>query len=384
VPPFDPGTTAESNLASTVGVPPESSVILDMANRTIPYRFDGQADWEALARYLAGESNPQEAAEIQRWLAEDPSRAAALAELDRLLTPKRVAPTVPVDVEGALERVRSRLEEPVVHSLAARKSAPEPQARSTAWVLARRAAAVAALLVGPALVYTMVSVDREEAALANVVHTTSTGERDSLTLADGTRVLLGPATELTVLAGYGDDVRELRLVGEAMFQVEHDAGRPFVVQVPGAAIEDLGTAFSVRTGSEQGVRVVVTEGSVRLRPAGGQPDDGVVLREGDLGTLAAGSEPAVQRGAATADDLSWTRGVLTFRDATISEVRSELRRWFGIELRLRDPGFADRHLTATFQDESVEQVANVIALALGGRAEVRADTAIIHPLEEPR
>src|SRR5690606_25906446 len=115
--------------------------------------------------------------------------------------------------------------------------------------------------------------------------------------------------------------------------------------------------------------------------AGAGPEDGVILREGDRGTLAAGAEPAVERGAATPDDLSWTRGVLTFRDASIAEVRSELRRWFGLELRVRDPAMASRHLTATFEDETVEQVANVIALALGGRAEVRADTAIIHPAE---
>src|SRR5690606_14948817 len=104
-----------------------------------------------------------------------------------------------------------------------------------------------------------------------------------------------------------------------------------------------------------------------------------ILREGDRGTLAAGADPTVERGGATPDDLSWTRGVLTFREASLAEVRSELRRWYGVELRVRDPELADRHLTATFEDETVEQVANVIALALGGRAEVRSDTAIIHP-----
>jgi len=348
-----------------------------------PVDFENPVDWEALARYLSGESSTEEVAAIDAWLTRDPSRAALFGALDRALEPRLVAPRPEVDVEAALSRVRERIDQPAVHSIAERRGAAFAPRRDWRHV-GRRVAAVAALLVGPVLVYSLATRDGAGPVSQPAVYATTTGQRDSLDLPDGSRLILGPESELTVLAGFGGDSRELVLVGEAMFDVEHDDARPFLVHVPGGTVEDLGTAFSVRTGSEHGVRVIVTEGSVRLRTIGMPAEDGLILVAGDRGAIPAGGDPSAERGAATQDDLSWTRGVLTFRDAPMSEVRAELRRWFGIDLRLSDPIFADQLLTASFENESIEQVVSVIALALGGRSEMRADTAFIHSIEETR
>jgi ferric-dicitrate binding protein FerR (iron transport regulator) len=94
-------------------------------------------------------------------------------------------------------------------------------------------------------------------------------------------------------------------------------------------------------------------------------------------TLAGDAPAIVARGGATADDTAFTRGALVLRDAPLSQVATELRRWYGIELRLTDSATARRRLTATFAGESPEQAMAIIGAALGARIERRGDTVIV-------
>jgi transmembrane sensor len=71
------------------------------------------------------------------------------------------------------------------------------------------------------------------------------------------------------------------------------------------------------------------------------------------------------------------RDSLVFRDAPMSEVRSDLQRWYGIVLRVEDSALARQHLTMTFAGDRVEQVLRVIGLGLGADVERRGDTAIV-------
>jgi transmembrane sensor len=170
--------------------------------------------------------------------------------------------------------------------------------------------------------------------------------------------------------------------------VVHDEQRPFSVRAGSAVVEDLGTAFAVRRDADE-VRVVVTDGSVllqgpgdgrqgdsRTRQAERRPERGVVLKAGDRGTVGRDGRSVAEPAAATPEDLAWTRGRLWFQNAPLARVRSDLRRWYGIELQV-DSSLAGRHLTASFAGEPVQQVLDVIALALGARIERRGDTAVV-------
>ena len=62
----------------------------------------------------------------------------------------------------------------------------------------------------------------------------------------------------------------------------------------------------------------------------------------------------------------------------LSTVRSELRRWYGIDLQI-DSSFASRHLSMTFDGESVDRVLEVIGLSLGAEVQRQGNTAVIKP-----
>lgn len=316
------------------------------------------ADWDKLGRYLAGESSPGEAAEVRRWLETHPSDARVLAALDaatRQISAERV------DVEAALRRVKGR-------PVAAAPKSPARFARYSMRVEAI-AAAAAILLVAGVFLFRRIDVARQPATL--ITYSTGIGQRDSIQLSDGTTVLLGPASRVAVRN------RHVELTGEAYFKVVHDDARPFTVRAGDATIRDVGTEFSVHSDASGGgpVRVVVREGSVELTYAA----DVVTLSPGDVGVVARGGRVQASRGTATADDLAWTRGQLVFRNAPVSELAGDLRRWYGVELRVTDSALLARHFTGTFVAEPRSRVVDVIALALGARVERRGDTTYLIP-----
>ena len=353
-----------------------------MPNET-PNPLDDSADWEAIARYFAGECTPDEAAAVQRWLDTHPDEASALSSLNDATGLLASATPANLDVEAALKRVSERRDAANVIPIGSRRPARTPPPRVAVPVrrwrtLALPAAAAAVILIGGGLWWHSRQTPGYTPALAAQVFATNVGQRNSVRLADGTRVLLAPESRLTVAMGYGNTVREVELTGEAFFDVRHDAARPFVVHAGSADIRDLGTTFTVRVGGDSGVRVAVTSGSVSLAPATASPNAAVVLRPGDAGTLGLDGRTLVERGGTAEPDTAWTRGRLVFREAPVSSVRSELRRWYGIDLVI-DSAFASRHLSMTFDGDSADRVLEVIALSLGAEVQRQGNTAVIKP-----
>lgn len=338
--------------------------------------------WERIARYLDGEASPAEARELERWLAEDPAREALVERLRATLdeagyaSPPAGAPDL--DVEAALARVHDRMDEAAaterVRPIA---SAPSRRRYARLWrsTPIRAAAALFLLLTGQAIYRALRPGSDLPPTAAALNFETPVGRGDTIQLADGSTVMLAPASRLGVTAGYGRDQRSVTLEGVAWFEVVHD-GPDFTVLAGDALVTDLGTAFTVRADPGDPVRVTVTAGRVRLAVNTGT-DSGVILDAGQSAVLAGGR---VRRAPGdTAAALAFARGRLVFADASFPQVAAELRRWYGVHLVAGDPALAARHLTSEFQGEPLESVISVIALALDARPETRGDTIVLHP-----
>jgi transmembrane sensor len=353
-------------------------------NPSTPDQPDSPNDWEAIARYLAGESSPAESERIALWLAENPSDANVVAALDKAMASLALREAADVDVESALQRVAVRRDAPesLVKPQSQRRRPTRRIAQTTTspWRLVSLLAAAAVIILAARTVLQRNSGAKpspaEIAGGGSRTFTTPVGKRDSLRLVDGGRVILGPASQLIVAANYGQRVREVELHGEAYFDVVHDTTRPFVVHAGAATIRDIGTAFAVRNDSGAPVQVVVTSGSVALR-SGSSNDSGAVLAAGDVGVVRPDGRVSAQHEASTSLYLAWMRDSLVFREAPIAEVSADLRRWYGIVLRVDDSSMARRHLTMTFAGDPLDRVLRVIGLELGADVEHRGDSAII-------
>ncbi|CAN5386044.1 FecR domain-containing protein [soil metagenome] len=339
-------------------------------------------DWDAVARFVAGEGTPDERAAMAHMLAQHPSRAALL---DVLIQAGRagepVAPTS-AEVEIALASVRSRAALDARTASAPRRAAVVSlDAYRTRWHRARLSAAAAVLLVaGAGLVWRAIAKRAPNASAADQSsYATAPGVMDSLTLPDGSRVLLGPGSRLTLAAGFRSGAREMSLAGEARFTVVHDTAHPFVIHTSSATVRDVGTVFSVHSDEAEGARVVVSEGVVEVQAKSGVSRQ--TLGVGDVAVIAVGGAIQVQRAAAGLDDLAWTQGRLVFRDASVTQVAADLRRWYGVEVKV-DSVFAKRPVTANFdRGISAPDVARIIAATIGGT--VREEGSVLHIIPVP-
>ena len=338
-------------------------------------------DWDAVARFVAGEGTEDERAATARLLGEHPARAALVEVLMQVsLVGEPLAPTS-AEVEAALASVRSRALIEQRSGGARRGSVVALDAYRVRWQRARLSAAAAVLVVAGAGLIWRVAANRgaDSRAPDRTSYATGPGAMDSLTLPDGSRVLLGPGSRLDLLSSFKSGAREMSLAGEARFTVAHDTIHPFVIHTVSATIRDVGTVFSVHSDAAEGDRVVVSEGAVEVQANSGASRQ--TLRAGDVGVVAAGGAMQVQRAAAGSDDLAWTHGRLVFRDASVTQVAADLRRWYGVEVQV-DSVFAQRPVTANF-DRAIAglDVARIIAASIGGT--VREEGGVLHIISIP-
>lgn len=335
---------------------------------------DSFPDWEALARYVAGESGPREREEIARFLEANAREREVVERLSAMIDRARPASIPQGEIEAALSQMRRRMHKPVV---ATPRFARSPLGVSaSSWI--SMAAAVTGILAGSLLwLRSTARFDPQSAPAVAQHYRTVLGQADSLRLLDGTRVVLAPQSELIVPFGYGDSEREVELRGAAFFDVVHDDSRPFSVKSGGATIRDIGTVFTVRNDVDGSLRIAVQEGAVLVQREGSSTDEGVLLHEGDLATMAPGEGFIAKRGVVDENESAWTTGRLVFRDASLSDVSSELSRWYGVELQAADSVMASRHLTAEFRGEPLDQIVRELSLALGAVVDRRGDTLVV-------
>lgn len=185
---------------------------------------------------------------------------------------------------------------------------------------------------------------------------TGAGQRQTVQLADGSRIDLNGGTRLTLDRANARFARLER--GEALFTVVHDDQRPFEVEAGGALLRDMGTVFNVE--SRDGVMEVgVAEGAVLFNP----DREAVNLTPG-MTLRAARGEAVVSR--AQPDAITgWREGRLTYASAPVADVAADLSRNLGVPVAAAGE-IAARPFTGVIRlDRQPEQDVRRAALLMG-------------------
>ena len=158
------------------------------------------------------------------------------------------------------------------------------------------------------------------------VEQTAPGETRMIALEDGSRIDLagGSLIELD-----RDNPRFARLErGRALFTIRHDEANPFRLEAGEDTLVDAGTVFDVAL-DEGDIAVAVGEGAVIFNPE----RQAVRLAPGDMLRSARGSDDYERVAVAPTQVGEWTEGRLTFNDAGLDEVATELSRATGMAFR---------------------------------------------------
>lgn len=228
----------------------------------------------------------------------------------------------------------------------------------------RKKISPAALRVAAAVILLVAGTTAVQEPAAIHVYSTGLGERQNITLADGTHVELNTNTVLR--EHYTGKIRSITLEqGEAYFAVHHDVTRPFVIRVGEHSVTDIGTKFFIRRDSDR-LSVGVTEGRVELGTANDGSGKQVLLDAGKIAFVSRSRIAVFTRSSnVLADELAWRAGMLVFNHTTLGEAAAEFNRYNREKLVIADPRAAGLLIGGTFRQSDVKHFARVARALLG-------------------
>jgi len=270
-------------------------------------RREDAAAW--VVRLEAGDLGDAEAVAFDAWLSAAPENAAAF------------------DAALGVSHAYAAAGEDVSRSLSERRVVPSSGRRAFVGFGAVAAAAALAVVIAPQLAGPEIDT-----------YATAKGQRRTVQLADGSTVDLNGGTRLTV--SFGRDGRHVTLAeGQAVFDVAHDARRPFLVAAGDRTVRVVGTQFDVRRLAGK-LSVTVARGAVEVRPTAGATGKAYRLHPGQRLDHMEGAALARVAAAEPDEVLGWRSGRLVYRQQPLSEVVADLNQQFADPIRIEDPELA--------------------------------------------
>jgi ferric-dicitrate binding protein FerR (iron transport regulator) len=218
-------------------------------------------------------------------------------------------------------------------------------ARKTSWAPLIGIGVVGLILsIGGALYMSRLG---EDDAVASAVSTSglepiaasSPGQIGSTTLADGTKMKIGPETKITVPDGFPTKIRAVKVDGTAQFEVAAGQALPFRVVAKRMHFIATGTKFVVSAyPNDSGAAVKVFEGTVTVKSNGktSAVPAGQALLVDRSGAMKA---PSADEAAA---DFGWVDGQISFQHRQMRDVIAQLSRWFNLDVKVPDLPLLDR------------------------------------------
>jgi ferric-dicitrate binding protein FerR (iron transport regulator) len=167
--------------------------------------------------------------------------------------------------------------------------------------------------------------------------TTPVGGQYQLTLPDGTKVWLNAASSITYPSAFAGANRNVSITGEAYFEVAKDIARPFIVNVNNESeIKVLGTHFNVNAYTDEtAARTTLLEGSVNVSVIGPSLTGikSAILKPGEQAVVADNSPLTIDHSPDVEQAVAWKNGRFNFNGADLHTVMRQLTRWYGINVK---------------------------------------------------
>lgn len=229
--------------------------------------------------------------------------------------------------------------------------------RSKALKYCIAAAAAAALFLTGAATSELVTGKRQETVLM-----ASSENISSYTLPDGSKVWLNKNSWLAYNQKFGKRTRQVTLKGEGYFEVNRDERRPFIVKMQNNLdIKVLGTTFNAcNYPSLNKAEVILRSGSVQVSDNG--RNEYVILKPNQKFTWNEGSAEISSVNAMNC--CRWFEHRLVFDNVKLKDILENLSHKYQTEISLNVGNLADKHMSMTIRDESVEDILDILTTLL--------------------
>lgn len=303
-------------------------------------------EWEELASVLSGETGEQKDL-LDRFMAGDTNNSGQMwKDLKNMNNHKEI------DVERAWNNVHSKL---IENGLISEKAAGIHFMRTTLF----RIAAVALILIGlgTAAIYM-----NNTGSLSKKITLIAGNDQKNVTvsLPDGSKVYLNRNSEFSYRKNFGEHRRDVKLKGEAFFEISPDVSKPFIIDAGKARVKVVGTSFNVITNNpESSVEVFVKTGKVLVSDNTGTQT--IQLNPGDVGTM--NTNKSTKMLNTNPNYISWKTGYLEYSGQKLDVVFKDLKRVYNMDIVADDPDILDNPWHSPIVNSSQETIINLICLS---------------------
>lgn len=219
------------------------------------------------------------------------------------------------------------------------------------------------------LVYDKTAESKEP--LYNTISIPRGGEY-KLTLSDGTNVWLNSESRLTYPVTFNGESRELKLEGEAFFEVAKDPAKPFIVHTHEFDIRVTGTQFNVRVYPDEPESATLAEGYIQLEK--GNEVHRLVAGE----QAVTGEQGIVVHKVNPEEAIAWRYEAFCFKKRRLENMMNELARWYDIDIFYQNPTLKELHFTAWFsRSSSITEVIRILEKTEKIKLELRGKTMMV-------
>ena len=303
-----------------------------------------------VAKFLSGEATDSEREEVEKWKNESAENVDYFNILSKIYIQAPLAKIEKnYDADAAWLKLKSELE-------TGKSGATVRSINSAAvnWSFLRIAASII-LMAGLSFVaYQFLSTEK-----VVPISLTSLNTVEEFKLPDSTQVVLNKNSNLVY--AYSENKRKAELKGEAFFDLGQDPTRPFELKAGNLTIHDIGTSFNVKaTEGSDSVIVFVESGEVVLT----SPSNNYVnLIKGEKAIYLRKRDRFIKEALADTNALAYKTKIFVFENASLVTVIQKLNEVYGSTISVAE-NIQSCHITATFRNESVESIVDVIAETL--------------------
>ncbi|MBK1441499.1 FecR domain-containing protein [Parapedobacter sp. ISTM3] len=316
---------------------------------------------ELIKKYLTGQASKQEIAAVRRCLQQPESRQlfdSVWQELHgEMETPAADTISNPNRMEAWKATIRQRIVQEKAHQ------AEKKERR----IVFFRYAAVSIIILGTIFWGLLHINNGQDHDSKWITRNNPPGQRAQIRLADSSIVYLGAGSSLSYPKRFQGKKREIRLEGEAFFEIAKDKHKPFLVHSGDIVTQVLGTSFKIDAFMNSPVVVAVSSGKVRVGEMAGKSMEAIAdLTAGQQLTWNKDAGGAVTVMANPEAILAWKAGKLMFDDHPLSEIANILERTYDIDITIQNNALVNKRIRITLEKSFPLKTALDVLSASGG------------------
>jgi ferric-dicitrate binding protein FerR (iron transport regulator) len=188
---------------------------------------------------------------------------------------------------------------------------------------------------------------------------TERSEYKYIVLPDSTKVWLNAASTLEFPSDFDKDKREVRLSGEAYFDVQHAENAPFIIHTGKVSTTVLGTAFNIKAyPGQENIIVSVSHGKVRVNYGDKAP---AMLTQGQQLKVNEVTESAITKKAALVETAPWKDGSLAYDGETMEDIVADLVRVYNVNIRIDNKAISVINISTSFRrDIGIKEALHIL------------------------